>query len=262
MFAHANLTHLAFNMFTLWMFGRTMERTWGPRRFLAFYIICGLGAGLTQEVAQTGSFLVAGLNHYEQVNAGGVLMSMPEYLNAWTTVGASGAIYGLLLAFGVTYSNEYIMLLIPPIPMKAKYMILLFIAFELFSGFYSGGDGVAHFAHLGGMLFGWLVLRHWRRQERKATTGFTTWEEYTPKTTQSYGERLRSWLRDKFGGNRTPGNRSRDSFHDRGDDYDFNRRRHTEQEEIDRILEKVKRSGYDSLTEEEKKRLFNASQKK
>jgi hypothetical protein len=154
------------------------------------------------------------------------------------------------------------MLLIPPIPMKAKYMILLFIAFELFSGFYSGGDGVAHFAHLGGMLFGWLVLRHWRRQERKATTGFTTWEEYTPKTTQSYGERLRSWLRDKFGGNRTPGNRSRDSFHDRGDDYDFNRRRHTEQEEIDRILEKVKRSGYDSLTEEEKKRLFNASQKK
>ena len=147
MFAHANLTHLAFNMFTLWMFGRTMERTWGPRRFLAFYIICGLGAGLTQEVAQTGSFLVAGLNHYEQVNAGGVLMSMPEYLNAWTTVGASGAIYGLLLAFGVTYSNEYIMLLIPPIPMKAKYMILLFIAFELFSGFYSGGDGVAQ--HLG-----------------------------------------------------------------------------------------------------------------
>lgn len=262
MFAHANLTHLAFNMFTLWMFGRTMERTWGPRRFLAFYIICGLGAGLTQEVAQTGSFLVAGLNHYEQVNAGGVLMSMPEFLNAWTTVGASGAIYGLLLAFGVTYSNEYIMLLIPPIPMKAKYMILLFIAFELFSGFYSGGDGVAHFAHLGGMLFGWLVLRHCRRQERKATTGFTTWEEYTPKTTQSYGERLRSWLRDKFGGNRTPGNRSRDSFHDRGDDYDFNRRRHTEQEEIDRILEKVKRSGYDSLTEEEKKRLFNASQKK
>ena len=234
----------------------------GPAPFPGVLHHLWFGAGLTQEVAQTGSFLVAGLNHYEQVNAGGVLMSMPEYLNAWTTVGASGAMYGLLLAFGVTYSNEYIMLLIPPIPMKAKYMILLFIAFELFSGFYSGGDGVAHFAHLGGMLFGWLVLRHWRRQERKATTGFTTWEEYTPKTTQSYGERLRSWLRDKFGGNRTPGNRSRDSFHDRGDDYDFNRRRHTEQEEIDRILEKVKRSGYDSLTEEEKKRLFNASQKK
>ncbi len=143
MFMHANTTHLAFNMFTLWMFGRTMERTWGPRRFLAFYIICGLGAGLTQEVAQAGSFFL--------------------YLNAWTTVGASGAIYGLLLAFGVTYSNEYIMLLIPPIPMKAKYMILLFIAFELFSGFYSGGDGVAHFAHLGGMLIGFLLILYWRK---------------------------------------------------------------------------------------------------
>ena len=260
MFMHANTTHLAFNMFTLWMFGRTMELTWGPRRFLAFYIICGLGAGLTQEVAQAGSFFLSGLNQYDHVNAGGALMTLPEYLNAWTTVGASGAIYGLLLAFGVTYSNEYIMLLIPPIPMKAKYMILLFIAFELFSGFYSGGDGVAHFAHLGGMLFGWFVIRYWRRKDRAATTGFTTWDDYTPQSQGNWfkdqTDRLKQWWAGKSGKMFT------DNYHDRGDDYDFNRRRHTGQEEIDRILEKVKHSGYDSLTDEEKKRLFDASQKK
>lgn len=250
MFAHANLTHLAFNMFTLWMFGRTMERTWGPRRFLAFYVICGLGAGLTQEVAQTGSFLVAGLNHYEQVNAGGVLMSMPEYLNAWTTVGASGAIYGLLLAFGVTYSNEYIMLLIPPIPMKAKYMILLFIAFELFSGFYSGGDGVAHFAHLGGMLFGFILIRYW---SRKAYREYG--HNYIGKSGQIF-EKMKEFVKEH----------QQNTIHEEvkmpeTETKPKEEKKEREPDEIDLILDKIRKSGYSSLSEEERKKLFDQSHK-
>ena len=164
MFMHANWEHIFFNLFMFWMFGRTMESVWGPRRFLIFYLVCGLGAGVIQEVVQYAQYSYEGLGAAsEYLSVNGMLVSKASYLNAWTTVGASGAIYGILLGFGMTFPNERILLLIPPIPLKAKYMVIGSVVLELILGMNSASN-VAHFAHLGGMLFGWLLIRHWRRE--------------------------------------------------------------------------------------------------
>ena len=182
MFLHGSLTHLFFNMFSLWMFGGLIERTLGAKRFLTYWMVCGIGAGICQEFWQTGQYFVEGLNNYPMVNTGSAIISMGDYLNLWTTIGASGACYGVLLAFGMLFPNERIMLLLPPIPMKAKYFVAGYAAIELISA-YASNDNVAHFAHLGGMLFGWLLLRYWRtsRSRRPAANGWTRWNE-PPRT--------------------------------------------------------------------------------
>lgn len=134
MFMHGGLDHLLFNMFALWMFGSVLENYWGWKRFLFYYMVCGIGAGLI-------NLLVPG----------------------WAlTVGASGAIYGLLLAFGMTFPNEYIYFYFL-IPIKAKWFVTIFAVVELLEGFFSTGN-VAHFAHLGGMVFGLLLILLWRRR--------------------------------------------------------------------------------------------------
>ncbi|MEM6810501.1 MAG: rhomboid family intramembrane serine protease [Pseudomonadota bacterium] len=141
-FLHANPTHLAFNMFALWMFGRTMEVVWGSRRFLIYYLVCVLGAAAAQLTlaAITGD---------------------PS-----RTVGASGGVYGVLLAFGMTFPNRRILLLFPPIPMPARYLVVMFGIVELYLGFTASNSNVAHFAHLGGMVFGFFLIRLWRSQRR------------------------------------------------------------------------------------------------
>lgn len=139
MFIHANFMHLFFNMFALWMFGRTLEYELGPKRFLVYYMICGVGAALIQA---------------------GIAWAMHEPM---TLVGASGAVMGLLLAFGVLHPNAVIMLIFPPIPMKAKWFVIIYGVIELFLG-WRGGGNVAHFAHVGGMLWGLLLLYWWRRR--------------------------------------------------------------------------------------------------
>lgn len=139
MFLHANFEHLFFNMFALWMFGRTLEMELGPRRFLVYYMVCGVGAALIQMAAAW----MAG-EYYIQL------------------VGASGAVMGLLLAFGVMHPNSIIMLLIPPIPMKAKWFVVIYGVIEVFLGWTGYGGNVAHFAHVGGMLWGFLLLHWWR----------------------------------------------------------------------------------------------------
>lgn len=177
MFLHGSWTHLFFNMFSLWMFGRIIESTLGAKRYLLYYMVCGIGAGLCQELWQTADYFIHNLSAYEMVDTGrGALMPMSQFLNSWTTIGASGACYGILLAFGALFPNERIMLLIPPIPMKAKYFVAGYAAIELFSA-YTSNDNVAHFAHLGGMLFGWLLLRYWRKQtrQRQQFSGWQTW---------------------------------------------------------------------------------------
>ena len=139
MFLHANFEHIFFNMFALWMFGRTLEYDLGSRRFLIYYMACGVGAALIQSAIAWG-------------------MGQPMAL-----VGASGAIMGLLLAFGVMYPNATIMLLIPPIPMKATWFVIIYAVIELFLG-WRGVGNVAHFAHVGGMLWGYLLLQWWKRR--------------------------------------------------------------------------------------------------
>lgn len=139
-FLHASFPHLLFNMFGLYMFGSDIERVWGPRRYLNYYLICTLSAAAAQ-------LLVASL-----IGA------------AYPTVGASGAIFGLLVAFAMVYPNRMVMLLFPPIPMRAPIFVALYGGLELFLGVTGTQAGVAHFAHLGGLAGGYLYLRFWRRR--------------------------------------------------------------------------------------------------
>ena len=165
MFMHGDLIHLLFNMFTLFMFGRVLEQVWGAKRFLVFYMATGIGAGLVQEVVQYIYFQTS-LSMYEGVSlAPGLVIPMAEYLNLWITVGASGAIYGILMAFAMTFPNERMFVIPIPFPIKAKYFVLIFGAIELLSGLSPRmGDNVAHFAHLGGMVFGLLLILYWRKK--------------------------------------------------------------------------------------------------
>lgn len=165
MFMHGDITHLFFNMFALFMFGRVLEQVWGAKRFLIFYVATGIGAGLVQELVQYIYFQTS-LSMYEGVSlAPGVVIPMTQYLNLWTTVGASGAIYGILMAFAMTFPNERMFVIPIPFPIKAKYFVLIFGAIELLSGLSPRmGDNVAHFAHLGGMVFGLLLILYWRKK--------------------------------------------------------------------------------------------------
>ena len=162
MFMHANFQHIFFNMFAVWMFGRVLENVWGPRRFLFYYILCGIGAGIVQEAVQYIDYATT-LSHYDSVNTGMSIIPMSEYLNLINTVGASGAVYAILLAFGMLFPNSRMYIFPIPVPIKAKYFVIGYAVIELVLGL-SGGDGVAHFAHLGGMLFGIFVILRWRRR--------------------------------------------------------------------------------------------------
>lgn len=164
MFMHASFTHIFFNMFALFMFGRLLEQVWGPKRFLFYYIVCGIGAGVIQEVVQYIHYTME-LSAYDSVNLGGMVLPMSEYLNMLITVGASGAIYAILLAFGMLFPNDRLFIFPLPMPIKAKYFVIGYAALELFLGISDRvSDNVAHFAHLGGMLFGFILIMYWRKK--------------------------------------------------------------------------------------------------
>ena len=137
------LAHIFWNMFGLWMFGRDLERMMGPKRFLTYYLTCVIGAGLVQ-------LIVAGTQ-------GGI----------YPTLGASGGVFGILLAFGMAFPNRMVMLLIPPIPMRAKYFVIGYGLLELYLGVSGTDSGVANFAHLGGMLFGFLLIQYWKKSAKR-----------------------------------------------------------------------------------------------
>ncbi len=162
MFMHANFSHIFFNMFALWMFGRVLEQVWGPKRFLTYYIVCGIGAGLIQELVWGMEYVFVWSN-FASVDTGVGIISMEGFLNELTTVGASGAVYGILLAFGMLFPNSQMFVFPIPMPIKAKYFVIGYAVLELFLGLGSS-DGVAHFAHLGGMLFGLILILYWRKK--------------------------------------------------------------------------------------------------
>ncbi|MBR1994031.1 MAG: rhomboid family intramembrane serine protease [Alistipes sp.] len=155
---HADFNHLFFNMFALWMFGRTVEYELGSKRFLIYYMVCGVGAALLQ--------LLVGWIEYHVLTGSPETWAYAQGLLHVPTVGASGAIFGLLLAFGFLHPNAQIMLLIPPIPIRAKWFVVIYGVIELFFGISGYQAGVAHFAHLGGMLWGLLLLLYWRKSRR------------------------------------------------------------------------------------------------
>ncbi|MFB6306497.1 MAG: rhomboid family intramembrane serine protease [Flavobacteriales bacterium] len=172
MFMHGGLGHIFFNMFALVMFGTVLEKVWGPKRFLKFYLITGLGAVLLHQGMQaydvfqaTGSITVD--NPGRQVMSFNSMDTVSMTYNV-PTLGASGAIFGLLVGFGVLFPNTELMLIFLPIPIKAKYFIPFLILIELYLGIQKfSWDNMAHFAHLGGALFGYIMIKYWQSDRNK-----------------------------------------------------------------------------------------------
>jgi membrane associated rhomboid family serine protease len=219
MFIHAGFMHLFMNMLALWMFGMELENTMGSRKFFLFYVLCGLGGGLVN------------------------LLVAPLFTTVGPTVGASGAIYGVLLAFGMMFPDRLIFIYFF-IPLKAKYFVILYMALEIIS--VGSTDGIAHFAHLGGALVGFVFLL-------------------------ADGYQLGSGMRRPthvFGSPFSRRRSSTDSYTNVSDAHIYDIREHqasTEeielQKRIDEILDKISKGGYQSLTDEEKRLLFEASKK-
>jgi len=219
MFMHGGLMHLLFNMFALWMFGMELENTWGSRKFLFYYLLCGLGAGLSN------------------------LFIGPLFSAGGPTVGASGAIYGVLIAFGIMYPDRPIFIYFL-LPIRARYFVLLYILIEIYAGVTGTPDGVAHFAHLGGAAVGLVYLMLEQR-------GLSFNRLFTGKKLKyvNGGKEYEYANSDRW-------NVSDAKYFDSHDEGDrFN------QERVDEILDKISQNGYQSLTEEEKKILFEASKK-
>ncbi|VAW23587.1 Rhomboid family protein [hydrothermal vent metagenome] len=204
MFMHGGIAHLFFNMFALWMFGRVLESVWGPKRFLIYYFVTGLGALALHTFVNylDVSSMHRAIEAYVNTPAPELLdqfvkkhLTRPspqviDFVNSWyndpansafvpegqrlmerilkmrmdiPTIGASGAVFGILLAFGMLFPNTKLMLLFPPIPIKAKYFVIGYGALELYFGLTQPGSNIAHFAHLGGMLFGFILIKYWNK---------------------------------------------------------------------------------------------------
>jgi membrane associated rhomboid family serine protease len=182
MFMHGSFSHIFFNMFALFMFGGLLEQTWGSKRFFTYYMVTGIGAGLVQMIvcyfrvtalSQNLPAELVEMVHNEGLN---ILLQSKNYIDPTmaslnlainsVTVGASGAIFGILLAFGILFPNIPLYIMFIPIPVKAKYFVIVYGIIELYLGFANhSGDNVAHFAHLGGMLFGFILIYLWRKKK-------------------------------------------------------------------------------------------------
>ncbi len=223
MFMHGGLMHLFFNMFALWMFGMELENNWGSRKFLFYYLLCGLGAGLAN------------------------LFIAPIFGTTAPTVGASGAVYGVLLAFGLLYPDRPIFLYLL-LPVRAKYFVIGYMLLELYAGVTGTDDGIAHFAHLGGAAVGliYLMLERYGYSFDKLFPRSGSHYVGGGKSTSNGYEYVSSENKEVSDAN----------FYDIHDEEN-----RINQSQIDEILDKINRNGYQSLTEEEKKILFEASKK-
>jgi membrane associated rhomboid family serine protease len=179
MFMHANFWHIFFNMYALFIFGIMLENIWGSKRFLIFYLVCGFGAALVHEsviayeyskIANTLTpenlqlVLKEGSSYWKEGREfTDPAMKNLQYLLNIPTVGASGAIFGVLLAFGMLFPNTQLMIIFPPIPIKAKYFVLIYGGLELILAITQPGSSIAHAAHLGGMLFGYILIKYWQK---------------------------------------------------------------------------------------------------
>ena len=161
MFMHGGFWHLVFNMYTLMIFGSSLERVWGAKKFLIFYFVTGIGAALVHtgvEWLQMQSWIS------QAAEGSAAAMTAIHTMKMTPTVGASGAIYGVLMGYAMLYPDAVLSLLIPPVSMKAKWFVLIFAAIELITGVTGTGGGIAHFAHLGGLIFGFLLIWYWRKR--------------------------------------------------------------------------------------------------
>lgn len=280
MFMHANFGHLFFNMFALWMFGAAVENHWGTKRFLLYFFITGIGAALTHYLItyfqihpmlallnqfldnpslDTYRYLVENNQdiHFSEMLQNNLLYlqqnpnnlndivavtanAKETFLNSFNIIGASGAVFGVLLAFGMLFPNNliYIYFLLP---IKAKWLVIIYGGIELLYGVAGAGDGIAHFAHLGGMIFGIIVILLWRKSENG---GF----DHRRRTFRIHRDND-----DKYYVSQECGRPLSDEA--------YNERKAYDKQRIDAILDKISQKGYDALTQEEKDFLFNQSQK-
>ena len=161
MFMHGGFWHLFFNMYTLFIFGSVLERVWGTKKFLIFYFVTGIGAALVH----TGVEWLQMQHWMAEVAEGNMaVIGSIQALKVTPTVGASGAIYGLLMGYAMLFPDAVMALVFPPISMKAKWFVLIFAAIELLTGVTGTGGGIAHFAHLGGLIFGFLLITYWKKK--------------------------------------------------------------------------------------------------
>ena len=218
MFMHGGLMHLFFNMLALWMFGMELENDWGSRKFLLYYLLCGFAGGLSN------------------------LFVGPLFGSGGPTVGASGAIYGVLIAFGMLYPNRLVYYFLLPIP--ARYLVLMYIVLEIYAGVTGTPDGVAHFAHLGGAAVGFVYLLVDQRRVSLQQLWYRTKRRIIPY------ERVSDYSHYERG------NISDANYYDMHDEEN-----QISQQQVDEILDKINQHGYQSLSEEEKKILFEASKK-
>ncbi|MBS4027767.1 MAG: rhomboid family intramembrane serine protease [Ignavibacteriales bacterium] len=218
MFMHGGFTHIFFNMFALWMFGMKLENEMGSKKFLYFYMVCGVGAGLCN------------------------LFIAPLFTEVGPTVGASGAVYGILLAFGLMFPDDIVFMWF--IPMPAKFFVGIYMAIELYSGVTGTQDGVAHFAHLGGAAVGILFLM--------VDAGGFSGTNIFQRITDSFASRKPNGYNEESGYARYEVEKEERYFQNEND---------VDQERIDEILDKISKSGYEKLTDDEKKILFEASKK-
>lgn len=226
-FLHGGFMHLFFNMFALWIFGVELENMFGSQKFLFYYLMCGVGAGLLHIFASP---------IFDSISA--------------PTIGASGAVYGVLIAFALYFPDRYIFLLFPPMPIKAKYLIAFYIVIEFMS--VGSANYVAHLAHLGGAFFGFLFVMYDKRNNINIEAMFRKVKDIfvTPSSD-----------RNQF---RRPKRSSKGSKVEDAEFYEINssdQSQEVNQEEIDEILDKIGKSGYQNLTEREKRILFEASKK-
>ncbi|MDR2955322.1 MAG: rhomboid family intramembrane serine protease [Prevotella sp.] len=172
MFLHGGIFHIFFNMFALFMFGRTLEMVWGGKKFLLYYILTGIGAALAQEIVYTFQFSEIIFNSaITQINTGTDIITRQEFFNLLpATLGASGAIFGILVAFGMLFPNVELFIIPFPFPIKAKWFVIGYGVLELGWGISNDpADNVAHFAHLGGLIMGLIILLYWKKKGKLTT---------------------------------------------------------------------------------------------
>lgn len=163
MFMHGGFFHILFNMYTLFIFGCVLENVWGGKKFLLYYLVTGIGAA----IVHSGVMYLEVSSLTNALEAGDLVAKIQiTQIFSTPTVGASGAIYGLLLAYGMLFPNNVMQLLFPPVALKAKYFVLIFGALELVLGISDSGSNIAHFAHLGGMIFGYFLIIYWKKNNR------------------------------------------------------------------------------------------------
>lgn len=238
MFIHGSFMHLFFNMWQLLIFGSAVEQIYGSKRFALYYLLCGIGSALANQMCALLGIISSSL-----------------------VVGASGAIYGVMAAAAFNFPNARMFIIPFPFPIKLKWLVVAFTVYDFYSGVFSS-DGVAHFAHLGGLIVGLIILFVWKKMDSRPSRRYGNYHSSSYAHTGGYdkgSESMTDKIRKAFSSK--PKMTVVQGSGDRQQDYEYNERRRQHNEEIDRILDKVRKGGFESLTEEEKRTLFDASRR-